>query len=139
MTSIIVYLMAIGGLAAVAGTKPFDLAIGDLRLLATASGRMEFIRENHHKHFILTILVAIALFYLAALIPSLQIAHWPLWIAPLMGYMLGFGVNGYVEARRQMKGGKDKAGNWNVPFCYRDVRFGALGGAIGTTLIIYAL
>lgn len=139
MEIVLIYTVIFGGLLLVAGKKPFELAFGDIKLLTTSVGRREFIEENHHKHFILTVVGSVVLVWLASLIPALQIDRWPLWVAPIAGYMLGFGVNGYVESRRQMKGGKDKAGNWNVPFCYRDVRFGALGGLIGTVVAVALL
>lgn len=108
----------------------------DLALLLTKTGRKAIVTERHHLHSGYSYLIVATVFlfgiYLERFFP-LQISTSPSWALGILGFLAAGAFNGWLEKRRQIKAGKyfnDDKWHYEVKFSWRDVRFGAYGGAI---------
>lgn len=143
MEAAIFYLFTFGGLYLL-GRKfkwPFNEIPRDWALLFSKPGRVYIVKERHDRHVIYTSLVLIGTALLLIWF-DIQISTMPSHAFVSLSTLWAFIVNVGREGFMQWRGGSwtDELGKKhnNVPFSWRDIRFGTYSGLL-TGLILAAL
>lgn len=106
----------------------FKAVWGDYKMIFSGTGRETIEEENHAEHFFYSAVIISLLFGFALAFDLVQLRSWGMIGSGFLGWFLMMVFNWYIEVRRQTKGGKEKNGQWKVPYDPRDIRFGGYGG-----------
>jgi hypothetical protein len=106
--------------------------LSDFKLLGSSNAWATIKKERYDKHFKWSFLISFGLQTLMILLHIMQF-HTHEWYESL--FLMSFGLcltNSCREGYKQVNGGRDKEGNWIVPFSFGDIRFGTYGGFFGS-------
>lgn len=106
--------------------------LSDFKLLFSSNTWTIIKKERYDKHFKWSFLISFGLQTLMILLHIMQF-HTHEWYESL--FLMSFGlclINSCREGYLQVKGGRDKEGNWIIPFSWGDIRFGTYGGFFGS-------
>ena len=106
--------------------------LSDFKLLVSSNAWATIKKERYDKHFYWSFLISFGLQTLMILLHIMQF-HTHEWYESLflMSFCLCL-INSCREGYLQVKGGRDKNGDWIVLFSWGDIRFGTYGGFFGS-------
>ena len=128
---LIFVIIALGALYFVV-PESLKSVVEDFKFIFSPGSWQEIKRERHDKHFYYTFFIALIIQTVFSWLHIMQFDE-HLWYESLFlvtfgSLMLNFCREGYL----QYKKGRDKDGNWKIPFSWRDIRFGAYGGFVAS-------